>query len=583
MAEYSAFPSLDVQPPQTPNLLTMASQAMGVQGQMLQNTAQSNQNQMFAAKARANTILSQNLNSDGTVNMAGYTKAIANDPGAQMATAQSIADANTNNNTVSDTTGKNLTQHMTEANVVNTTLSGLLAQDPNGVTKQAAQDAIIDLVNKQILPASKAANYYVNLSDNPAENAKIVKSELAGLNQNISLLSPSVSYLQLGTQLMKVQTNPLANGGVQAPTTATEGMSPEAANAPVSYTNQNNQTVQTTGAGYAASHGGGVTNTGAPAGGAAAATSAPLTPIGNQAPAPIQVPQSSLQPRPANSNPASEAPGATAAPQPPTPAQIAAMRPQAQQSPAPASTQAPPPIATATPQGTPAGASLGPAPGTAEVQQMNIQDGTAAIHEGTDPHLIAQQSALEDAMSAAQSTSTGPAAQGLATLGALGNQFGFKIGNDDATNYTVFQKSVNQVVAAGFGYGANTDAKMAMVVGANPQAKMTPDAIQATGALALGQMQYQRNLGNAWQSAITSGTSPTTYHAWLQNYQSTAPSPFVLSLPHMPLSSVHAAVAWIKTQPPAFQRQINSQFAAMEQAQQPQQPQTGQNNVASNQ
>ena len=136
-----------------------------------------------------------------------------------------------------------------------------------------------------------------------------------------------------------------------------------------------------------------------------------------------------------------------------------------------------------------------PAPGVADVQQQSINAYTQDVATGTSTSLPAQISSLQELLAAAPNAQTGPAAGQLATLRALGAQFGVNVGTDQASQEQVMNKATAMLVAGNLsGLGQATDAKMVEAMAATPNSKLTQDAVKTTGAMTYGNLLFQKTL-----------------------------------------------------------------------------------------
>lgn len=549
MAEYTADPGLDVAPIQTPNLLTTASQAAGLIGQM-------NQNQQFAAQKAQSNLLTQNTNPDGSINVPAYQRAVAQNPqAASVGAGDAFAQAQVLNAKLLANTGQSLTQHFTRLSALSNALQAEnVANNGAGISKSDMQNATLEQLNLGNINATEAANFYTSATDDPKQNAQIVRQTLAGVTGSLAAITPAYQTLNTPSGSLPVQTNAGASGGANIPA-VTGGFSPDFLAHPYQWTNAQNQPVNGTIGQYLAQSG--VPVTGPQIGGGVGGGSA------NQAPGQMpQMPQANQPPLPViggQQAPAAQAPqigapqqAAQGGIQPPTPAQVAAMGNNTQPAPA----QAP---------GAGGQAQFGPAPGLADVQKQNTDTYNADISAGTN--LAPKISALQELAAAAPGAQTGPAANELAMIRGLGQQFGINVGTDQASQEQVMNKATNMLVTSGLGLsgiGTPTDAKMLELVGATPNSKMTPDAVKSTVAMTYGQTLYQQNLANAAQAWVNRGGSPTQYNQFKLQYQQTAPSPLVLSMPYMPPSALLSVGKYIKTLPKSDQQTINAQIATMQ-------------------
>jgi hypothetical protein len=548
MAEYTADPGLDVAPIQTPNLLTDASQSAGLIGQM-------NQNQQFAAQKAQSNLLTQATNPDGSINVPKYQQMVAQNPqAASVGAGDAFSQAQELNQKLLANTGQSLTQHFTRLSAASDYLQTLnIDNNGAGISKADGQSAVVEALKQGIIDPTEAANMYTSFGDDPKQNANFVRQTEAGVNQSLAAITPAYQTLSTPTGSLPVQTNAGASGGANIPA-VTGGFSPDFLAHPYQWTNAQNQPVNGTIGQYLAQSG--VPVTGPQIGGGVGGGST------NQAPGQMpQMPQANQPPLPViggQQAPAAHAPqiGAPQAAQggiqPPTPAQVAAMGNNTQPVPA----QAP---------GAGGQAQFGPAPGLADVQKQNTDTYNADISTGTN--LAPKISALQELAAAAPGAQTGPAANELAMIRGLGQQFGINVGTDQASQEQVMNKATNMLVTSGLGLsgiGTPTDAKMLELVGATPNSKMTPDAVKSTVAMTYGQTLYQQNLANAAQAWVNRGGSPTQYNQFKLQYQQTAPSPLVLSMPYMPPSALLSVGKYIKTLPKSDQQTINAQIATMQ-------------------
>lgn len=510
MAQYSSDPGLDVAPVQAPNMLTSASGAAGLIGQM-------NQNQQFAAQKAQSNLLTQSTNADGSINVPKYQGLVAaNSQARSVGAGDAYAQAQELNAKSLANTGMSLTQHFTRLSTLANSLQALnVSNNGAGISKSDMQNSVIEELKEGNITPTEAANFYTSASDDPKQNAQLVRQTLSGVTGSLSAITPAYQALNTGAGTVETQNNPGAAGGASIPNVSTGLSGPELAQ-PYTWTNAQNQPVNGTVGQYLSSRG--VNTSPQVGGGVAPGASVPASqPL--QGPLPqIGGGNGTQQQGEAAQN---IVPGAGGTPQP------------------------------------------GPAPGLADVQKQNTDTYNADVSAGTN--LAPRISALQELAAAAPDAQVGPAARQLALIRGLGEQFNINVGTDQASQEQVMNKATNMLVTSGVsGLGTPTDAKMLEVIGATPNSKMTPDAVKATVAMTYGQTLYQENLAGAAQSWVNNGGSPTQYNQFKLQYQKTAPSPLVLSLLYMPPNELLSLGKYIKTLPKGDQQIINGQIATMQ-------------------
>ncbi len=207
MADYSAFPSLDVQTPQAPNLLQMGSQVVGLRSQI-------NQNQLFSSQQMQNKLLTQNTNPDGSINIPAYQAAIASTPGAQMGAQDAFSAAQAQNSAATAQSGQALLQTVTRLQSGADMLEVLKRQSgPAGVPQQAAQDAVLNALNQKLLTPSLAVSLHQQFGSDPVKNAQIIDQLEAGVHQDIAGLMPHVQAMAGPGGVVFQDVNPVTNPG----------------------------------------------------------------------------------------------------------------------------------------------------------------------------------------------------------------------------------------------------------------------------------------------------------------------------------------------------------------------------------
>ncbi|HUN00403.1 MAG TPA: hypothetical protein PLI96_07965 [Halothiobacillus sp.] len=489
------MPELQVNQYKPPNLLGMASDAAQLQSQV-------NQNRLFSSQQQQNQLLTKNTNADGSINVPGYQAAIANTPGAQIGAADAFKQANELNSQVLQNTGLTMQQHFARLKALADGVVPLLLNAPQngGVPAADFKSAILSAFKDGTINASEAAQEMAQVSPDPKANFQRVQQLDSSVSNGIQALAPHLITLSTGSGTVTGQDNPYAPGGAYVPNIV-NGVPQSQLVTPTSYTNANNQTVNTTLGGYA----GAVGQPTAPVIGGGIAGGAPQQPQQPSGPLPV-----------------------IGTPNAPAQAQPATL-----------------------------GAIMGPAPGVVDVQKNNVDSYNSDVQAATN--IAPQVSSLTEILAEAPSAMTGPESGKTAYLSGIASQFGLSNGNTATAEQIVAKGTAMLSGQSLSNTGPNTDAGLMNAIGATPGAHMTLGAVQATGAMVLGTKLYQQRLGQLAQQKYGATGSPTDYLLFKQQYQQNT-SPLIQSLPYMPAPQRQALLSYFKTLPTADQTRLNDQY-----------------------
>lgn len=233
---------------QMPNLLTLASQGVGIKNALMQNRLMQNQNQQFQSTVAAGRDFQNAIGPDGQLSATALNANLRNDPNAAIAAPQMSQAAQNNYVTQLQANSQNIDNHIKNLTWASNKLGALLTPGATINTKTVA-GIMADSMNETGASAKVAASTLLSFppDSDPAAQRQWVEQHYAGAQHGIQQLLPAVGMANTGAQQVPVNTNPVAGPvGAMQGNPVNNTLSPGQAASPISYTGPQGQQITTT-------------------------------------------------------------------------------------------------------------------------------------------------------------------------------------------------------------------------------------------------------------------------------------------------------------------------------------------------
>lgn len=376
-----------------------------------------------------------------------FEQYVANDPRAAMEAQAGTAQALANVHQQLANRGISLDQAYEQAQHGADALGGLLASKKN-VTQKDVTSLISDEVANGVMTPKQGATFISNAAAIPPDQLNNwVRAQYAMAQHGASVVQQMIHLVNTGSQTQLVQTNPLARGGVGVVGHIKNTLAPGTAATPTTYTGPGSVPTTTTIGAIAANHNRIPGSTAEHQNGLGGIRTKPLPNVVTERGTPIS------------------------------------------------------------PSGTVQGLSPGAKASQVTNAQFNANLGNKWISDAGN----VQQSlaALQGIGTFEQGAAPGTLNDALSTISNVFQNIGLNNGGL-ATNSQIVQKETSQLIMAQANkLGVPTDSKMSLTELGTPNMHMTPQAIQTTKGLLIGQFEYLRGRAQLWQDAKAENPSLT--------------------------------------------------------------------------